>query len=109
MSLLLPTDDNGNPINVLGFDFRGTQKLALVPGQSVKNPAAVPSDIEIVTIIATGPCRFETGDSTVTADGEKSAFLYPGQYLDIPLRPGERYVAFIAEDEACSAYIMNRI
>jgi hypothetical protein len=109
MSLLLPTDDNGNPISVLGFDYRGTQKLEVTPAVSVRNPVPVPSDIEIVTIIATAPCRFEVGDATVTADATNSPFLYPGQYLDIPLRRGERHVAFVAEDQTCSAYIINRI
>ncbi|MCS6877475.1 MAG: hypothetical protein N2038_10415 [Geminicoccaceae bacterium] len=108
MSLLLPLDDNGNPIAVLGFDYRGTQKLAVGP-HSVRNPVPIPSDIEIVTLYATGPCRFELGDATVTADPETSPFLAPNQYVDVPLRPGERYVAFVAEAEPCSAYIIGRI
>ena len=29
MSVLLPLDDDGNPISVLGFDYRGTQKVAV--------------------------------------------------------------------------------
>jgi|DewCreStandDraft_4_1066084.scaffolds.fasta_scaffold00036_98 hypothetical protein len=108
MSLLLPLDDNGNPIGILGFDYRGTQKLA-VGASSVRNPVPIPSDIEIVTLYATGPCRFELGDEGVTADPVSSPFLAPGHYLDIPLRRGERYVAFVAEADPCHAYVIGRI
>lgn len=108
MSLLLPTDDNGNPIAVLGFDYRGTQKLA-VTATSARNPQPIPHDIEIVTIVATGLCRFEVGDQSVTADPVSSPCLFPGQYVDIPLRRGERYVAFVAEDQPCAAYVIGRI
>lgn len=108
MSLLLPLDDNGNPIGILGFDYRGTQKLAVGP-TSVRNEIPIPADIEIVTLYATGPCRFELGDATVTADPATSPFLAPGHYLDVPLRPGERHVAFVAEAEACEAYVIGRI
>ncbi|MDX6750266.1 hypothetical protein SH611_10660 [Geminicoccaceae bacterium 1502E] len=108
MTLLLPVDDNGNPIAVLGFDYRGTQRIA-VTGVSARNPVPVPDDIEIATVIATGPCRFEVGDATVTADPQSSPFLYPGQYVDLPLRRGERHVAFVAEDADCAAYIIGRI
>ena len=109
MSLLLPVDDNGHPINVLGFDYRGTQKLSVTATESVRNPAPVARDIQLITLIATGPCRFEVGDQTVTADAGASAFLFPGQYVDVPLRRGERYVAFIAEGADCAAYIIGRI
>ncbi|MCB1883989.1 MAG: hypothetical protein KDG89_08345 [Geminicoccaceae bacterium] len=109
MSMLLPLDDNGNPINVLGFDYRGTLRLSIGTAASVRNPTALPRDIEMVTLIATGPCRFEVGDAGVVADKEKSPFLYPGVYIDVPLRRGERHVAFIAEDAACSAYVIGRI
>jgi hypothetical protein len=108
MSLLLPTDDNGNPIAVLGFEYRGTQRVA-VGATSARNEAPIPSYIAIVTIIAKGPCRFEVGDASVTADKDTSAFLHPGQYVDIPLRPGERHIAFIAEGDPCDAYIIGRI
>ncbi len=76
---------------------------------SARNPQPVPSDIEIVTIVATGLCRFEVGDSHVTADPVSSPCLMPGQYVDIPLRRGERYVAFVAEDQPCAAYVIGRI
>lgn len=108
MSLLLPLDDNGNPIGILGFDYRGTQKLA-VGATSVRNANPIPTDIEIITLYATGPCRFELGDESVTADPQASPFLAPGHYLDIPLRRGERYVAFVAEAEPCDAYVIGRI
>ncbi len=108
MSLLLPVDRNGNPIHVLGFDYRGTQKLT-VSQQSTRNANAIPADIELVSIIATGLCRFEVGDASIVADANTSPFLYPGQYLDVPLRRGERHIAFVAEDEACYAYIMGRV
>jgi hypothetical protein len=109
MSILLPVDDNGHPINVLGFDYRGTRKVSVTAAASVRNTTAIAGDVELVTLIATGPCRFEIGDAQVTADKDTSAFLYPGQYVDVPLRPGERYVAFIAETTSCEAYIIGRI
>ena len=108
MSLLLPIDDNGHPIHVLGFDYRGTQKVA-VGIASARNERAIAGDIELVTLFATGMCRFEIGDATVTADAVSSPFLAPGQYLDVPLRRGERFVAFVAEDAPCSAYVIGRI
>jgi hypothetical protein len=109
MSILLPVDDNGNPIHVLGFDYRGTQKLTVSAAASTRIPQPVASDIELVTLVATGACRFEVGDAAVTADLAHSPFLYPGQYVDVPLRRGERYVAFIAETTACEAYVIGRI
>ncbi|MFO1038791.1 MAG: hypothetical protein U1E45_18275 [Geminicoccaceae bacterium] len=108
MSVLLPMDDNGHPITILGFDYRGTQKI-VVGTTSTRNEAPVASDIEVVTLLATGPCRFEIGDETVTADQESSPFLAPMQYLDVPLRRGEQYVAFIADDQPCTAYVIGRI
>lgn len=108
MSTLLPIDDNGNPISILGFDYRGTRKLT-VGAASVRNATPIADDIEVVSIIATGFCRFEVGDAGVTADGQSSPFLYPGQYLDIPLRRGERFIAFVAEGPGCEAYILGRI
>lgn len=108
MSLLFPLDDNGHPIPVIGFDYRGTQKI-VVTAVSTRNPQPIPSDIELVTIIATGPCRFEVGDATVTADPVSSPFLYPGIYVDVPLRRGERYIAFVAEGADCEAYVIGRV
>ncbi len=108
MSTLLPIDDNGNPISILGFDYRGTRKIE-VGDVSVRNATPIADDIEVVSLIATGFCRFEVGDATITADAATSPFLYPGQYIDIPLRHGERHIAFIAEGAACDAYIIGRV
>lgn len=108
MSLLFPLDDNGHPIPVLGFDYRGTQKI-VVTATSARNPEPVPPDIELVTIIATGACRFEVGDESVTADPVASPFLYPGIYVDVPLRRGERYIAFVADGPDCEAYVIGRV
>ena len=108
MSLLLPIDDNGHPIPVLGFDYRGTQKI-LVTSVSTRNPNPIPDDVELVTLIATGPCRFETGDATVTADPQTSPYLHPGLYVDVPLKAGERHIALVAEGADCEAYIIGRI
>ena len=107
MSLLLPVDDNGNPIQVLGFDRLGTTKLA-VAGASVRTPQPLPEGIQLITIIATGPCRFAVGDASVAADPASSPFLYPGIYVDVPLRRGQRHVAFVAESDACVAYVIGR-
>lgn len=108
MPTLFPLDDDGHPIPVLGFDYRGTRKVA-VSATSGRNSDPIPSDIDIVSLIATGICRFEVGDATVTADPATSPVLFPGQYVDVPLRRGERYIAFVAEDAACDAYIVGRI
>lgn len=107
MSLLLPVDDNGNPLPVLGFDPLGTRKIA-VSGSSSRIAAALDDELQLVTLVATGPCRFEFGDVAVTADRDASPFLYPGIYVDVPLRRSERYVAFIAEDADCIAYVIGR-
>ena len=65
MAVMFPLDDDGHPIPVLGFDYRGTQKLAVGP-TSARHGAPIPTDIEIVSLIATGQCRFEVGDASVT-------------------------------------------
>lgn len=108
MSLLLPVDDNGNPMQVLGFDPRGTIKLA-VTGSASHNVTPLPSRIQLITLIATGPCRFEIGGAEVVADLNSSPFLYPGVYVDVPLKRHERYVSFIAEAEDCVAYLISRV
>ncbi len=108
MAVLFPLDDDGHPIPVLSFDYRGTRKLA-VGASSVRNATPISSDIQIVSLIASGLCRFEVGDQTVTADPAASPVLFPGQYVDVPLRRGERYIAFIAEGEPCDAYIVGRV
>jgi hypothetical protein len=108
MAVLFPLDDDGHPIPVLGFDYRGTQKLS-VGAASVRNPSPIPADVQLISLISTGQCRFEIGDATVTADPVASPVLFPGQYVDVPLRRGERYVAFVAEGPDCDAYIVGRV
>ena len=108
MPVLFPLDDDGHPIPVLGFDYRGTQKLAVGPA-SARNATPIPSDIQIISLISTGLCRFEVGDHTVTADPAASPVLFPGQYVDVPLRCGERYVTFLADGADCEAYVIGRI
>ena len=107
MSSASARDDNGNPLPVLGFDSLGTQRVA-VASSSARIPAALEDSLQLVTLIATGPCRFEVGGATVAADRDASPFLYPGIYVDVPLRRGERHVAFIAEAEDCVAYVIGR-
>jgi hypothetical protein len=107
MSLLLPLDDNGNPIQVIGFLPRGTQKL-LIGAASTRLPTPLDAKVQLVTLIATGPCRFAIGDDEVTADLDGSPFLYPGIYVDVPLRNNERQIAFIAEAEDCVVYVIGR-
>ena len=108
MPVMFPLDDDGHPIPVLGFDYRGTQKLA-VGAASVRNAVPIPSDVQILSLISTGQCRFEVGDHSVTADPAASPVLFPGQYLDVPLCRGERYVAFVADGDPCDAYIVGRV
>ena len=108
MAVMFPLDDDGHPIPVLGFDYRGTQKLAVGP-TSARHATPIPTDIEIVSLIATGQCRFEVGDASVTADALLSPVLFPGQYVDVPLRHGERWIAFIADGESCDAYVIGRV
>jgi hypothetical protein len=108
MSLLLPVDDNGHPISLLGFVYRGTQRFS-VTTTSARNPIPLADEVQVVTLIATGACRFEVGGATITADRTTSPFLAPGQYVDVPLRGAERYVAFVAEDTPCTLYVMGRL
>ena len=108
MAGMFPLDDDGHPIPVLGFDYRGTQKLAVGP-TSARHATPIPTDIEIVSLIATGQCRFEVGDASVTADALLSPVLFPGQYVDVPLRHGERWIAFVADGEPCDAYVIGRV
>lgn len=107
MSLLLPVDDNGNPMQVAGFAPQGTRKLA-VGAISSRLPAPLAADVQLITLIATGPCRFAVGDADIAADLQTSPFLYPGVYVDVPLRRNERQIAFIAEGEDCVAYVIAR-
>ena len=76
MAVMFPLDDDGHPIPVLGFDYRGTQKLA-VGAVSARHAAPIPSDIEIVSLVATGLCRFEVGDGGVTADPARARSCSP--------------------------------
>lgn len=108
MSMLLPRDDNGNTIPTLGYDFRGCHTVA-VGETSTRNDVPIREGVRFVSIVATGPCRFEIGDSDVTAVPSISPILFAGQYLDMPLAPDQRHVAFVAEDEDCTAYIIGRI
>ena len=57
MSTLLPLDDNGHPIAILGFVPRGTQKLTV--GTASVRSAALTADVAVISLIATGPVRFE--------------------------------------------------
>ena len=108
MGLKLPLDDNGRAIPILGFRFRGCQKVAL-GATSARNATAIDADTRIVTIATTGNCRFEVGDAAVTADAGASPLLLANSYIDIPLTESERYVAFVAEGGATGdAYIMER-
>ncbi len=107
MSLLLPIDDNGNPLQVLGFVHEGTIKLQ-VADLSVRALLPANKGIQLVTLIATGPCRFIIGDPTVVADLNTSPYLHPGIYVDVPLQRDDTHIAFIAESEACVAYIIGR-
>ena len=107
MTTLLPVDDNGNPIPALGFDYRGCHSVA-VTNVSARNTAPIRAGVRIVSIVATGNCRFEVGGPGITADLATSPFLIEGQYVDLPLLPEQRYIAFVAEDD-CEAHILGRL
>ena len=108
MALKLPLDDNGKPIQILGFRYRGCQKIAL-GAASARNATPIDPETRVITIAATGNCRFEVGDAAVTADANASPLLLANGTIDIPLADGERYVAFIADGGATGdAYIMER-
>ena len=108
MALLLPLDDDGRPMPILGFRFRGCQKIPLTSA-STRNATAIDPETRVVTIAATGNCRFEVGDAAVTADPTASPVLLANSYADIPLTKTERYVAFVAEgDPTGDAYIIER-
>ena len=106
MATLLPLDDNSQPIAILAFRPHGTQKLAV--GTSSVRSAALPADVRVVSLYATGPCRFEVGPANIVADAGNSPFIAAGYYLDLPLDKDERHVAFIAESGSCSAYVIGR-
>ncbi|WP_159716849.1 hypothetical protein [Geminicoccus flavidas] len=106
MSTLLPLDDNGHPITILGFVPRGTQKL-MVGTASVRS-AALAADVAVISLIATGPVRFELGGATVTADAATSPYLHPGVYLDLPVPGHASHVALIAESGTCQVYVIGR-
>ncbi|WP_027136297.1 hypothetical protein [Geminicoccus roseus] len=107
MSTLLPLDDNGHPIAILGFVHHGTQKLEVASSASARS-AALPEGVRVVSLIATGPVRFELGGASVTADPASSPYLHPGVYLDLPVGGAERHVALIAESGSCQAYVIGR-
>ncbi len=107
MALLLPLDDNGQPMQILGVRYRGCQRISL-GATSARNTTPIAPGTRVVTITATGNCRFEVGDATVTADANASAFLLANSYMDIPLTESERYVAFIADGAGGDAYIIER-
>jgi hypothetical protein len=106
MSTLLPLDDNGNPIAILGFVRRGTQKISVGTGSVAS--AALPAGIAVISLIATGPVRFELGGADVTADAATSPYLHPGVYLDLPVSAQQRHVALVAESGTCQAYVIGR-
>ena len=106
MATLLPLDDNSHPIGILAFCPNGTQKLAV--GTTSVRSTALPQNVRVVTLFATGPCRFEVGGASVVASAADSPFIAAGYYLDLPLDKDERHVAFIAESGSCSAYVIGR-
>ena len=106
MSFLLPHDDNGQPIGIMGFVANGTQKLAI--GTTSVRSEKLPDDVHVVSLYATAACRFEVGGAAVTADAATSPFIAPGYYLDLPVDKDERYVAFVAESGTCAAYVIGR-
>jgi hypothetical protein len=109
MSLLLPVDDNGNPMQVLGFANLGTTKLQVTNTPvSADLPGSENQPIQLITLIATGPCRFAIGEAGIVADLVSSPYLHPGIYVDVPLRRGDTQIAFIAESEDCVAFVIGR-
>ena len=107
MSTLLPLDDNGHPIGIMGFASNGTQKLN-VGTSSVRTTTPLPGHISVISLIATGAVRFEVGDAAVSASAQTSPYLHPGVYLDLPVSAHERHVALIAESGSCQAYVIGR-
>ena len=106
MSFLLPHDDNGQPIGIMGFVANGTQKLTV--GAAGVRSQRLADNVHVVSLYATAACRFEVGGITVSADAATSPFVAPGYYLDLPVDKDERYVAFVAESGDCSAYVIGR-
>ena len=82
MSMLLPHDDNGTAVQILGFARQATQAV-VVTSTSSRNSSPIRGDIEVLTIIATEACHFDVGDAAVTAEIGASPFLYPGIYVDV--------------------------
>ena len=108
MAVMFPLDDDGHPIPVLGFDYRGTQKLA------VGRDLGPPRRADPVGHRDRQPDRHRpmpVRGRRRQRDGRPGAspVLFPGQYLDVPLRHGERWIAFIADGEPCDAYVIGRV
>lgn len=91
----------------LPFEYRGSQTVS-VGLISNRTRYPIEADVEAITLLSQGWCRFEIGDCTVVADLDRSPVLMRNHYLTIPLRRGESHVAFIGEYEGFQAHVMKR-
>ena len=108
MAVLFPLDDDGHPIPVLGFDYRGTLKLAVGP-ISVRNAAPIPADVQIVSLIATGLCRFEVGDQSVTADSARARSCSRASISTCRCAAASATWRSSPTASHCDAYIIGRV
>ena len=109
MAVLFPLDDDGHPIPVLGFDYRGTQKLAVGAGLGAQRRRRSRRTCRSSASLPPGYAGSRSATTASRPTRRPSPILFPGQYLDVPLRRGERYVAFVADGEPCDAYIIGRV
>lgn len=78
-----PRDDGNDPIPVLGFRANGAQELEIL-ASSVRSTAFSDST-RVISLYSTSDCKFEIGDSDVTANLASSHFLPSGVYIDVSL------------------------
>lgn len=108
---MLALTEDGIPMPLM---FRRTETRVIEAAADASRRLVVPlgAEIGVVTLIATGALWFNHGGASVAAadpltDGQ-SGYLGAGGSLDLPLLPGDRYLAARAAGEACRLYVMIR-
>jgi hypothetical protein len=108
MSVLLPTDLNGQTIPVLGFKADGTTTIyADASPQSVIVEASG-EEPSIVTLLSTGPVRFLVGDVDTVFDPGQNAYLVADNYFDIPVYADRNHIWLVADGSPCTVFVMER-
>lgn len=105
MSTTLARDDFGGPIQALRPAAGKAQQIA-VSGTSARNSVALGA--QVVTLYATGPLYFKSGDGAVTATASDH-YMAAGERLHIALDNvaalGHTHIAAIAAGADCMLHI----